>query len=53
MEAFYPKHEVQQFTDHFFGLVQFWRKTESDRVATEKKLAEATSDKKKSRGKKA
>ena len=25
--SLYPKHEVHQFTDHFFGLVQFWRKT--------------------------
>lgn len=25
--ALYPKHEIRQFTDHFFGLVQFWRKT--------------------------
>jgi hypothetical protein len=49
VEALYPKHEVEQFTDHFFGLVQFWRKTESDRVAGEKKVPE----KKKSRGKSA
>lgn len=31
--ALYPAHEVTQFTDHFFGLVQFWRKTETDRLA--------------------
>ncbi len=31
--ALYPKHEVDTFTDHFFGLVQFWRKTEADRMA--------------------
>lgn len=30
--ALFPKHEVDQFTDHFFGLVQFWRKTESERL---------------------
>jgi len=30
--ALYPAHEVDQFTDHFFGLVQFWRKTEADRL---------------------
>ncbi len=30
--ALYPAHEVEQFTDHFFGMVQFWRKTESDRL---------------------
>jgi hypothetical protein len=34
--ALYPKHEVEQFTQHFFGLVQFWRKTETDRKASEK-----------------
>jgi hypothetical protein len=28
----YPPHEVKRFTDHFFGLVQFWRKTEADRL---------------------
>jgi hypothetical protein len=25
--ALFPKHEVEEFTDHFFGMVQFWRKT--------------------------
>jgi len=30
--ALYPSHEIDQFTDHFFGLVQFWRKTEKDRL---------------------
>lgn len=30
--ALYPEHEVDTFTDHFFGLVQFWRKTEADRL---------------------
>jgi hypothetical protein len=28
----YPDHEVEQFTAHFWGLIQFWRKTESDRL---------------------
>ncbi len=32
VSALYPKHEIEQFTDHFFGMVQFWRKTESDRL---------------------
>jgi hypothetical protein len=32
VEALFPKHEVKQFTDHFFGMVQFWRKTERDRL---------------------
>lgn len=30
--ALYPAHEIEPFTDHFFGLVQFWRKTEADRM---------------------
>ncbi len=29
----FPSHEVEQFTDHFWGLIQFWRKTETDRLA--------------------
>ena len=29
--VFVAGHDVA-FTDHFFGLVQFWRKTESDRL---------------------
>ena len=28
----YPKHEIDEFTDRFFGQVQFWRKTEADRL---------------------
>ncbi len=28
----FPNHEIEQFTEHFFGLVQFWCKTESDRI---------------------
>jgi hypothetical protein len=27
-----PQHEVHRFTEHFWGLVQFWRKTETDRL---------------------
>jgi len=30
VQALFPAHEVEQFTEHFWGLVQFWRKTESD-----------------------
>lgn len=30
--ALYPPHEVEQFTDHFFGLIQFWCRTEADRL---------------------
>jgi hypothetical protein len=31
--AMYPEHEVDEFTEHFWGLLQFWRKTETDRLA--------------------
>lgn len=30
--ALYPAHEIEQFTEHFWGLIQFWRKTEEDRL---------------------
>ena len=30
--ALFPSHEVDQFSDHFWGLIQFWRKTEADRL---------------------
>ncbi|HEY7703237.1 MAG TPA: hypothetical protein VID03_00210 [Acidimicrobiia bacterium] len=30
--ALFPADEVEGFTDHFWGLVQFWRKTERDRL---------------------
>ncbi len=33
VEALFPAHEVEQFTAHFWGLIQFWRKTERDRLA--------------------
>jgi hypothetical protein len=29
--ALYPAHEIDRFTDYFFGLVQFWRKTEASK----------------------
>ena len=32
--AKFPEHEVEKFTEHFWGLIQFWRKTESDRMGT-------------------
>ncbi len=28
----FPAHEVEHFTEHFWGLIQFWRKTENDRL---------------------
>jgi hypothetical protein len=31
--ALFPAHEIDRFTEHYWGLVQFWRKTESDRMA--------------------
>lgn len=30
--ALFPEHEHEEFTEHFWGLIQFWRKTESDRM---------------------
>ena len=32
VEALFPDHEVEQFTEHFWGLIQFWRKTEGEFV---------------------
>ncbi len=34
--ALFPAHEVEQFTEHFWGLIQFWRRTESSYVHPEK-----------------
>lgn len=31
--AMFPAHEVPEFTEHFWGLLQLWRKTETDRLA--------------------
>jgi hypothetical protein len=31
--SLYPEHEIDRFTDHFFGMIQFWRKTESDKLS--------------------
>ncbi|MDH4119322.1 MAG: hypothetical protein OEX04_03590 [Acidimicrobiia bacterium] len=28
----FPDHEVERFTEHFWGLIQFWRNTERDRL---------------------
>ena len=30
VEAMFPEHEHEQFTEHFWGLIQFWRKTEAE-----------------------
>ncbi len=32
VEALFPRHETDRFTEHFWGLIQFWRKTEADRL---------------------
>ncbi len=41
VKALFPPHEVDRFTDHFYGLVQFWRKTETERLATRRAPAQA------------
>ncbi len=28
--SLYPQHEIDPFTEHFWGMIQFWRKTERD-----------------------
>lgn len=30
VESVFPAHEVDEFTEHFWGLIQFWRKTDAD-----------------------
>jgi hypothetical protein len=32
VESLFPQHEHEQFTDHFWGMIQFWRRTEADRM---------------------
>jgi hypothetical protein len=32
VESLFPEHEVDRFTDHFWGLIQFWRRTEQDHL---------------------
>lgn len=32
VESLFPEHEHEEFTEHFWGLIQFWRKTEEDRL---------------------
>jgi hypothetical protein len=41
VSALFPAHEVHKFTEHFWGMVQFWRKTESDRLNHVKAAREA------------
>ena len=33
VETLFPADEVDRFTDHFFGLIEFWQTTERDRMA--------------------
>lgn len=35
VEVLFPEHEHEKFTEHFWGLIEFWRKTEADRMAAE------------------
>ncbi|MBD3868708.1 MAG: hypothetical protein IFK94_11335 [Acidobacteria bacterium] len=30
--ALFPAEEVEKYTEHFWGLIEFWRKTEADRM---------------------
>lgn len=32
VSVIFPAHEVDRFTEHFWGLLQFWRRTERDRL---------------------
>lgn len=32
VRALFPPHEVDEFTEHFWGLIAFWRRTETDRL---------------------
>ncbi len=32
VETMFPAQEVDEFTEHFWGLIQFWRRTERDRL---------------------
>lgn len=32
VRVLFPEYEVERFTEHFWGLLQFWRKTERDRI---------------------
>ena len=32
VSVIFPSHEVEQYTEHFWGLLQFWRRTERDRL---------------------
>ena len=42
VSALYPAHEIDKFTDHFYGLVQFWCRTEKDRLVAQAAAREAS-----------
>jgi hypothetical protein len=44
VSALFPQHEVARFTEHFWGLIQFWRKTETDRLNHSKAARQAQAD---------
>jgi hypothetical protein len=33
VRAVFPAHEVEAFTEHFWGLIAFWRRTEAERMS--------------------
>lgn len=39
--ALFPAHEIEEFTEHFWGMIQFWRKTEADRLGMGREESEA------------
>jgi hypothetical protein len=41
VRAVFPAHEVERFTEHFWGLIQFWRTTEAARLGLERDSAGA------------
>lgn len=42
VDALFPAHEVEKFTEHFWGLIRFWGKTEQDRISPPAAAADAT-----------
>ncbi|MFQ5527492.1 MAG: RimK family alpha-L-glutamate ligase [Thermoanaerobaculia bacterium] len=43
VESLFPRHEVEEFTEHFWGLLRFWRKTEGERLGLDSAAGEAGS----------
>ena len=35
VQALFPEHEHEQFTEHFWGLIQFWRRTHAESLGVE------------------